>query len=90
MVVVMSDDNHLLNEVLFTTQKKRQSVIDVPAAVSAVTGSGLSRLNLYQMDDMSTMMPKKITSGRNFYEVCFALKYFIDSVVDDIAFVSAA
>lgn len=57
MRVVMSDDDHLLNEVIVTTQKKKQSAIEVPAAVSAVTGSGLAKLNLYQMDDMSAMVP---------------------------------
>ena len=47
----------MLNEVIVTTQKKRQSAIEVPAAVSAVTGEGLGKLNLYQMDDMAMMVP---------------------------------
>ena len=57
MRIVMIDDNQMLNEVIVTTQKKRQSAIEVPAAVSAVTGEGLGKLNLYQMDDMAMMVP---------------------------------
>ena len=56
MRIVMIDDNQMLNEVIVTTQKKRQSAIEVPAAVSAVTGEGLGKLNLYQMDDMAMMV----------------------------------
>lgn len=46
-----------LGEVVVTTQKRSQSSIEVPMAVSAVTGSLLSRLNLNQMDEVANFTP---------------------------------
>ena len=46
-----------LGEVIVTTQKKSQSALEVPIAVSAMTGKMLGKLNLYQMDDMAQFTP---------------------------------
>lgn len=46
-----------INEVLVTTQKRAQSSIDVPIAVSAVTGYQLSAMNLNQMDEVANFTP---------------------------------
>lgn len=55
--VVMKEDTHTLGEVIVTTQKKKQSSLEVPVAVSAVTGSVMEKLNLHQMDDMAQFTP---------------------------------
>jgi len=46
-----------LGEVVVTTQKRNQSSIEVPAAVSAVTGAMIGKLNLNQMDQVSAYIP---------------------------------
>lgn len=53
MTVVMKEDAQTLGEVVVTTQKRSQSSIDVPAAVSAVSGSSLKKLNLRQFDEVA-------------------------------------
>ncbi len=55
--VVMKEDTHTLGEVIVTTQKKRQSSLEVPVAVSAVTGSVMEKLNMHQMDEMAQFTP---------------------------------
>ena len=55
--VVMTENSHALGEVLVTTQKKKQSCLEVPVAVSAVTGSMLGKLNMYQLDDVAQLAP---------------------------------
>ena len=55
--VVMTENSHALGEVLVTTQKKKQSSLEVPVAVSAVTGSMLGKLNMYQLDDVAQLAP---------------------------------
>lgn len=57
MKVSMQDDTHVLNEVVVTTQKRQQSAVEVPIAVSAVTGNVLGKLGMSQMDEMATMTP---------------------------------
>ncbi len=54
---VMKDDSHTLGEVIVTTQKKSQSSLEVPVAVSAVTGSVMEKLNLHQLDDVAQFTP---------------------------------
>ena len=55
--VMMKEDTHTLGEVIVTTQKKRQSSLEVPVAVSAVTGSVMEKLNMHQMDEMAQFTP---------------------------------
>lgn len=55
--IVMREDNKTLGEVVVTTQKREQSSIDVPVAVSAVSGSTLGKLNLHQFDEISQFTP---------------------------------
>lgn len=46
-----------LKEVVVTTQKRNQSSVEVPTAVSAVTGTMLGMLNLNQMDQVGAYIP---------------------------------
>ncbi len=55
--VVMKENNQTLGEVIVTTQKKSQSSLEIPVAVSAVTGSVMNKLNLHQMDDVAQFTP---------------------------------
>ena len=55
--VVMKEDSHALGEVIVTTQKKKQSSLEIPLAVSAVTGSVMEKLNLHQLDDVAQFTP---------------------------------
>lgn len=57
MQVVLQEDAKLLSEVIVTTQKRSQSNIEVPAAVSALSGNGLSALNIQQLDELSEYIP---------------------------------
>ena len=55
--VVLKENTQTLGEVLVTTQKKRQSALEIPVAVSAVTGSVMEKLNLHQLDDVAQFTP---------------------------------
>ncbi len=55
--VVMKEDTHALGEVIVTTQKKKQSILDIPVAVSALTGSAMEKLNMHQLDDVAQFTP---------------------------------
>ena len=55
--VVMKEDSHALGEVIVTTQKKKQISLEIPVAVSAVTGSVMEKLNLHQLDDVAQFTP---------------------------------
>ena len=55
--VVMKEDSHALGEVIVTTQKKKQSSLEIPVAVSAVSGSVMEKLNLHQLDDVAQFTP---------------------------------
>lgn len=57
MKVMMHQDHKLLDEVLVTTQKRNQSAVDVPVAVSAMSGKSLQMLNVKQMDEMAQYIP---------------------------------
>ncbi len=57
LTVVLVEDAKTLGEVVVTTQKRSQSNIEVPAAVSAMTGSSLKKLNLRQFDDVAPFIP---------------------------------
>lgn len=55
--VVLQEDSQLLNEVVVTTQKRTQSNIEVPAAVNALSGDNLLKLNVQQLDELSEFIP---------------------------------
>ena len=55
--VVMKEDTHALGEVIVTTQKKKQSILEIPVAVSAVTGNVMDKLNMHQLDDVAQFTP---------------------------------
>lgn len=55
--VVMKENTQTLGEVIVTTQKRAQSSLEIPTAVSAVTGSMLSGLNLNQMNQVADFIP---------------------------------
>lgn len=55
--VIMKEDSQTLGEVIVTTQKKSQSTLEIPVAVSAVTGNAMAKLNLHQMDDVAQFTP---------------------------------
>ena len=55
--VVMKENSQALGEVVVTTQKKSQSSLEVPVAVSAVTGSVMEKLNVHQLDDVVQFTP---------------------------------
>ena len=57
MVIVLQEDSQLLNEVVVTTQKRTQSNIEVPAAVNALSGDNLLKLNVQQLDELSEFIP---------------------------------
>lgn len=57
MDIILKEDTQTLGEVIVTTQKKSQSNIEVPAAVSAVSGNSLSKLNLHQFDEVAQFIP---------------------------------
>ena len=57
MKVVMHEDHKLLDEVMVTTQKRNQSAVEVPVAVSALSGNNLQMLNVKQMDEMAQYIP---------------------------------
>lgn len=57
MKVVMKENTQALGEVIVTTQKKKQSNLEIPVAVSAVTGYVMDKLNLHQMDDVAQFTP---------------------------------
>ncbi|SKB28378.1 TonB-dependent Receptor Plug Domain [Parapedobacter luteus] len=46
-----------LGEVVVSTQRRTQTSIEVPVTVSTLSGETLSRLNMRQMDEMSTFIP---------------------------------
>lgn len=55
--VAMESDTVAIEEVVVTTQKRRQTALEVPAAVSAMSGSQLGRLHVQQMDEMASFIP---------------------------------
>ncbi|MDO4165300.1 MAG: TonB-dependent receptor, partial [Bacteroides sp.] len=57
LTIVMREDAQTLGEVVVTTQKRRQTSIEVPVSVSALSGNNLQRLGLQQMDEMSQFIP---------------------------------
>lgn len=50
-------DEHDLSTAVVTTQKRRQTAIEVPVAVSAITGIGIQKMQLKGMDEMSAFIP---------------------------------
>lgn len=57
MKVVMKRDVYALGEVVVTTQKRAQNHVDVPVAVSALSGKHLASLDVSQFDQLSEYIP---------------------------------
>lgn len=55
--VVLKESTQTLGEVIVTTQKRAQSSLEIPTAVSAVTGNMLGELNLNQMNQVADFIP---------------------------------
>lgn len=55
--VVLVDEDHELGEVVISTQKRRQTNIEVPIAVSALTGNALQKLNITEFDALAQYIP---------------------------------
>lgn len=55
--VYLADDSELLGEVVVSTQKRQQTSIDVPVAVSALSGKDVALLGVRQVDDMADFVP---------------------------------
>ncbi|WEK38278.1 MAG: TonB-dependent receptor [Candidatus Pseudobacter hemicellulosilyticus] len=54
---LLSQANEQLEEVLVSTQKRLQSRVDVPIAVSAISGPAMNRLNIRQYDELAQYVP---------------------------------
>lgn len=57
MKVILQEDTHMLGEVVVSTQKRNQNSIEVPIAVSALSGGNLKKLNIQQFDEMAQYIP---------------------------------
>lgn len=57
MIVTMNENAQILSEIIVTTQKQSQSSIDVPTAVSAISGLNLRKMNIQQFDEMANYIP---------------------------------
>jgi outer membrane receptor protein involved in Fe transport len=57
MEVVLEENSHTLGEVIVTTQKRQQRNIDVPIAISVLSGKSLENMDIKQMDEMSEYIP---------------------------------
>ncbi len=57
LAVTLKENRQALGEVIVTTQKKAQSSLEIPVAVSAVTGATMEKLNLRQMDEVVQFTP---------------------------------
>ncbi len=55
--ITLTENRQALGEVVVTTQKKAQSSIEIPVAVSAVTGLAMDKLNIHQMDEVVQFTP---------------------------------
>lgn len=53
----MSDRSVALGEVVVSTQRRNQSSVEVPVAVSVVSGDLLDKMNIRQMDEMAEFVP---------------------------------
>ena len=57
MNVEMEEDVLALEGSVVTTQKRRQTSVEVPAAVSALSGARMEHMGVSQMDDMAGFIP---------------------------------
>ncbi len=55
--VVLEEQITSLNEVVVSTQKRTQNRIDVPIAVSALSGRALDNMNIRQYDELAQYIP---------------------------------
>ena len=52
-----------LEEMVVTSQKREQNLLDVPSALQAFSGSMLEGAGLRDTDDLTTMVPDMLVSG---------------------------
>lgn len=55
--VILKEEVTQMNEVVVSTQKRTQSRIDVPIAVSALSGHTLDNMNIRQYDELAQYIP---------------------------------
>jgi iron complex outermembrane receptor protein len=55
--VAQDPDEAVLEEIIVTVQKREQSIQDVPAAITAVSGDQLERLGIEEMSDLAAFVP---------------------------------
>lgn len=55
--VSLADDSEVLGEVVVSTQKRQQTSIEVPVAVSSLSGKDVALLGVRQVDDMADFVP---------------------------------
>lgn len=55
--VALEEDAAQLNEVIVSTQKRNESILDVPIAIAAVDGNFLKRQRIQEMDVLSNYIP---------------------------------
>lgn len=55
--VVLKEQINQMNEVVISTQKRTQNRIDVPIAVSALSGRTLDNMNIRQYDELAQYIP---------------------------------
>ncbi|WP_169711845.1 TonB-dependent receptor [Henriciella litoralis] len=60
-----AEDAKTLDTVTVTTQKREQSILDVPAAVSAVSAETLEAAGVTRLDDLSTSFPNVYLNTNN-------------------------
>ncbi|UCJ08303.1 TonB-dependent receptor [Chitinophaga pendula] len=55
--ITLETSDQTLREIVVSTQKRTQSSIEVPIAISAISGTTLDHLNIRQMDEMAQFIP---------------------------------
>src|SRR5210317_2295880 len=60
---VAQDDEPLLEEIVVVAQKREQNIMDVPVAITAVTGAQLQDSGIKDMIDMQVNVPGLIVGG---------------------------
>lgn len=55
--IVLFEETTALTEIMVTTQKRQQTPIEVPTAISAISGEDIQLMNVNQMDQMADYIP---------------------------------
>mgnify|MGYP006233765025 FL=1 len=62
---VVSQAQVALEEMVVTSQKREQNLLDVPSALQAFSGDMLEGAGLRDTDDLTTMIPDMMMSGED-------------------------